>query len=564
MSWEIRKELKAQLAREEGYCIYPVGTRTRFALTYPNTYFVGMSNLGLHIIYRLLNQRDDTACERFFLPERRKQEMYEKSHAPLMSQETQTVMADFDIIGFALSFEMDYFNVLRTLELGKIKLLSSERGERDPLVIAGGPCATFNPEPLAEFFDAFIIGEGEVIMPQFMEVYHKAVNRDSDRRSLLEELASVPGVYVPIVHKLGQHKVVRQWLKNLDDFPGETVIATEDTEFKLHLVEVARGCGRHCRFCMAGYCFRKPRNRSLAAIEKMLMGAKEKGRRVGLMGAAVSDYPEIDTLCREILGDGLSMSVASFRADSVTLELMQSLAKSGLKTITMAPEAGSKRLRAVINKGIEEEHLFNAMKLAMEAGIKNFRLYIMIGLPTEDHSDIEAIIELANKLKDFMEARGAGGRLTLSINPFIPKPFTPFQWCQMADIKYIQKTLKEITNALKKRRNVEIIAESPKEAYVQGVLARGDRQLGKVLLDAHQNGGAKHFKQAMKSAGHNMEEYLRERQEDEVFPWEVLDMGFQRDYIWQEWQKAIEGKNTLRCFDGCKRCGVCSKKNNTT
>lgn len=558
MSWEIRKELKEQLSREEGYSIHPVGTRRRFALTYPNTYFIGMSNLGLHIIYRLLNQRDDTACERIFLPERKKQELYEKNHTPLLSLETQTCMADFDIIGFAISFEMDYFNILRTLELGKIKQLAAQRGERDPLVIAGGPCATFNPEPLADFFDAFIIGEGEAIMPAFMDTYNKAMSDNCSRRELLERLATVAGVYVPSVHKLGECKVTRQWLKNLDDFPGETTIDTEDTEFRLHLVEVARGCGRHCRFCMAGYCFRKPRNRSLAAIEKMLLRAKNKGRRVGLMGAAVSDYPEIDTLCRDILGDGLSMSVASFRADSVTLELMQSLAKSGLKTITMAPEAGSKRLRAVINKGIEEEHLFRAMELAIEAGVKNFRLYIMIGLPTETHEDIEAIVDLANHLKDFMEERGASGRLTLSINPFIPKPFTPFQWCAMADLKYIQKSLKEITTSLRRRKNIEVISESPKEAYIQGVLARGDRQLGKVLADAQSKGGAKAFKQTMRDAGLDMNSYLCQREYEDVFPWDVIDMGFKKEYIWQELQKAIKEDSTVRCFDGCKRCGVCA------
>jgi len=574
LAWALKQELKEQLAAEEGYYRYPLGTRLPVALAYPNSYFVGMSNLGLHIIYELLNKRSDTACERVFLPERKSLERYENTRTPLMSVENQLPLQQFAMIAFVLSFEMDYFNVVKMLELGKVRVRAAERGDMDPLVIAGGPCATFNPEPLSAVIDAFVIGEGEVIMPALMDVFYQARGEGLSRAEMLQRLAKVPGVYVPSLyeHRYGEDghllaivpdkdvpaKVSRQWLQDLDAYPAHTVVRTENTEFNFYLIETARGCGRHCRFCMAGYCFRRPRNRSLSVVTREVKDALQYKKRIGLMGAAISDYPEINELCKDILGEGLSMSVASFRADSVTRELVDSLAESGLKTLTMAPEAGSSRMRAIINKGIEEEHLFNAMDMGLAAGIRHFRLYIMIGLPFEQDEDVEAIVDLAGRLKDYMEEHGSKGTLTLSVNPFIPNPFTPFQWLPMADKKYVEKAAKTLTQGLRKRKNIIVGVESPKEAYIQGVLARGDRQVGEALLLACENGGSKAFKRAMKECGLAMDDYLyREREADELFPWESLDMGFTREYIYQEMKKAAELKPTIQCFDGCHRCGVC-------
>ncbi|SHK68057.1 radical SAM family uncharacterized protein [Selenomonas ruminantium] len=574
MAWELKQELKEQLAAEEGYYRYPLGTRLPVALAYPNSYFVGMSNLGLHIIYELLNKRNDTACERVFLPERKSIERYENTRTPLMSVENQLPLQQFAMIAFVLSFEMDYFNVVRMLELGKVRVRAAERGDMDPLVIAGGPCATFNPEPLSAVIDAFVIGEGEVIMPAMMDVFYQARSEGVSRQEMLQRLAQVPGVYVPSLY---EHRyteegrlqaivpqadtpatISRQWVQDLDAYPAHTVVRTDNTEFNFYLIETARGCGRHCRFCMAGYCFRRPRNRSLGVVTREVKEALQYKKRIGLMGAAISDYPEINELCKDILGEGLSMSVASFRADSVTQELVDSLAESGLKTLTMAPEAGSSRMRAVINKGIEEEHLFRAMDMGLQAGIRHFRLYIMIGLPFEQEEDVEAIVDLAGRLKDYMEEHGSKGTLTLSVNPFIPKPFTPFQWLPMADKKYVEKAAKTLTQGLRKRKNIIVGVESPKEAFVQGVLARGDRQVGEALLLACENGGSKAFKRAMKDCGLSMDDYLyRQRGADELFPWEALDMGFSREYIYQEMKKAEELKPTIQCFDGCHRCGVC-------
>ncbi len=574
MSWKLKEILKQRLQQEKGHYIYAPGSRARMALIYPNSYFVGMSNLGLHIIYALMNERSDTACERFFLPDKKELAEYQRSHTQLLSLETQSPLQAFPLLAFAVSFEMDYFNILKILSLGRIQPMAADRGAMDPIVIAGGPCATFNPEPLSLFFDAFIIGEGEETMQHFMDAYYAGLDAQLERAELLRALAQVPGVYVPSLYEVQEDeqgrvteihalpgapsKVSRQWVADLDAYPAHTVVETADTEFNLYLIETARGCGRHCRFCMAGYCFRRPRNRSLASLEKMLRAAKAAGKRVGLMGAAISDYPEIDSLCKEILGEGLSMSVASFRADSVTRELVDSLAASGLRTLTMAPEAGSARMRAVINKGIKEEHLFHSMDLGIAAGIRNFRLYLMVGLPYEQPEDIQGIIDLAGRLKDYMEEKGCRGILTLSINPFIPKPFTPFQWVPMAPLKQVEASLKDIRTALRRRHHIEIIAESPKEAYVQGVLSRGGRKISSVLYAAHEMGGSKAFKRAMKSMGLRMEDYLyRQRSREEIFPWDMLDMGFSRAYIYAELEKAGRLQPTVKCFDGCKRCGVC-------
>lgn len=545
----------------------------KVAIVYPNTYFVGMSNLGLHIIYEEINLRNDSVCERIFLPEKKELEAYDKTKTPLMSIETQRPMHQFDVVAFDVTFEMDYFNIPLMLRHGRVPIMGKDRTEFDPIVIAGGPCATFNPEPFADFIDAFIIGEGEGIVSRVLDIIRDGKLEGLDRHAILRQLADVSGVYVPSLYvpiysedgafkgyniAAGVPKTITRHFEMLTS-GGETVVATNYTEFgAMYIIEVARGCGRHCRFCMAGYCFRVPRVRPLEILKEGVDRAEKLGKKVGLMGAAISDYPEVDELVNYIRSKDMRYSCASLRADSLTQAVVDGLADSGQKTITIAPETGSERLRRVINKGISEEHLQNAATLSAKSGIQHMRLYIMIGLPTETDEDIEAIVGLAERTQAHMAEVGCKGRLTLSINPFIPKPFTPFQWMAMDNQKTVEKKLQYIKKALQKNRRIEVLVESPKEAYIQGVLARGDRRLGAVIAACAADRGSKSFKAEMKAAGLDMDEMnYRERSFDEFLPWSHLDMGMDEGYLEMEWKRSIDEAYTPPCVQGCKRCGVC-------
>ena len=545
----------------------------KVAIVYPNTYFVGMSNLGLHIIYEEINLRNDSVCERIFLPEKKELEAYDKTKTPLMSVETQRPMHQFDVVAFDVTFEMDYFHIPLMLRHGRVPIMGKDRTEFDPIVIAGGPCATFNPEPFADFIDAFIIGEGEGIVSRVLDIIRDGKMEGLDRHAILRQLANISGVYVPSLYvpiysddgefkgyhiAEGAPKTIKRHFEMLTS-GGETVVATNYTEFgAMYIIEVARGCGRHCRFCMAGYCFRVPRVRPLDILKEGVDRAEKLGKKVGLMGAAISDYPEVDELVNYIRSKDMRYSCASLRADSLTQAVVDGLADSGQKTITIAPETGSERLRRVINKGISEEHLQNAATLSAKSGIQHMRLYIMIGLPTETDEDIEAIVGLAERTQAHMAEVGCKGRLTLSINPFIPKPFTPFQWMAMDNQKTVEKKLQYIKKALQKNRRIEVLVESPKEAYIQGVLARGDRRLGAVIAACAADRGSKSFKAELKAAGLDMDEMnYRERSFDEFLPWSHLDMGMDEGYLEMEWKRSVDEAYTPPCVQGCKRCGVC-------
>ena len=574
MSFRIKNYLKQIREAETGAQIYPPGLRHPVAFVYPNVYHLGMSNLGMHILYQMINARGDSACERFFLPDKSMLREHITSRTPLLSIENGKPLADFAVIFVMLSFEMDYENLMTILDLGHIKLRAAERNAKEPLVIIGGPCATFNPEPLAQVADAFVIGEGELTVQRILDVVYE----ESTKEARLSKLANLAGVYVPkyyhpqyvIDENTGTEKylglipdasvpkkIARQWLKEIDNTPHTSAIVTDGTEFEdMFIVETARGCGRHCRFCMAGYCFRKPRNRDLKNIIADIEKRPARTKKVGLMGAAVSDHPQIDELVAYLSENKINFSIASLRADRLNSQLANALASCGQRTMTVAPEAGSERMRAAINKGITENHIYTACELAAEAGMQNIKLYYMIGLPGEEDIDIEETVKMILRVRKKMDEAGNKGELVVSVNGFVPKPFTPYQWSPLCNVRTLKQRFKMLNDGLKKNRKIKLITESLKETVIQSILARGDRKMGEYLLEAHEK--QLQLKQVLKANGVDAEQLAETPlQVGSVLPWSHLDMGVTEAYLINELRNSNEGRFTPMCFDNCHRCGVC-------
>ncbi|MFH0941746.1 MAG: radical SAM protein [Chloroflexota bacterium] len=464
MSWDAKRKAREQLGRERNTVGKDWGGRLPIALVYPNCYYIGMSNLGMHAIYRLLNSESKLVCERVFW----------EGVGPVVSLESQRPPGDFAVLAFSVPYELDYFNIPSLLKASGLPLYAAERGEEHPLVIDGGAAVMANPMPLAPFFDCLAIGEAEVILPALIAV----INRGLGRRRLLEALAEVPGLYVPLVRPQGP--VVRQFAARLDENLASSVIITPDTELgDLYLIEVARGCAWNCRFCLATRVFCPVR---YASLERLLAQAREGlkyRRRLGLVGAVVTAHPDIEPLVLELRKLGAGISLSSLRIKPLPETVLRAVLEGGAKTLAFAPEAGSERLRRLINKGISEDDIFRAVGLVAAHGIKQLKLYFMIGLPTETDADIEEIIRLARGVKEVLAA-GSGGRLVLNVAPFVPKAGTPFQWQPMARLDVLGSRLGQLKAGLAPL-GIKVKAESPAWSEVQAVLARGDQTLGPVL-----------------------------------------------------------------------------------
>lgn len=558
MSRILIDKVKKLLERESG-TVYPsLEGKLKFALAFPGAYKLGMSALGFQIIYGLLNSMSGVACERTFLPEPLDQREFLRSRTRLFSFESQTPLADFDVIAFSVSYELDYVNIVRILELAGLPVFSDDRNESHPLIIAGGPCATFNPEPLAEIIDAFAIGDGEEVVADIVHVLTNSCGLD--RSDLLARLAKVTGVYVPKfytphynpdgtisgidVHPPAPERVSKRIVRDLHRYPNQAVILTPGAEFSdMLLAEAMRGCKRHCRFCVSGYAGLPPRPRAI--------GELPEGARVGLVGSAVFDHPEALAICESLTAEGREFSISSTRIESLTDDLARMMHIAGQQTMTIAPEAGTERLRRIINKPTADDEIMDAARIASEAGFTRLKLYFMVGLPGEADEDVDAIPDMAKEVVK----RYPSLKLQISASCYVPKPWTPFQWCGMAPQKELSNKLKQIKDCLKGARNIELSSESPRSAYIQAWLARGDRRLGRIIATA---AGASYAEAASKAEIDTDFYASRQREKDEILPWDHIDLLVKKDYLWKEYTHALEHRITACCNVGsCFRCGVC-------
>lgn len=568
ISWNIKKKAKEVLSKETGTIYKEHGGKVRVCLVYPNSYYLGMSNLGVHTLYRILNSLPNCVCERVFLPSVEDAEEYDNSKTPLISLETQTPVKDFDVVAFSISFEDDYFNLPLIFDLAEIPLNKKDRDESHPLTIAGGAAISMNPEPLSDFMDSFFIGEAEGYIKDIIDIIDNSMSEGLSREETLRGMREVTGVYVPIWYDFeysdnkitkinisdgAPTKVRRAMIDYEKPFEvAQTVIMTPDTEFSnTYLVEIERGCGENCRFCPAGFLYLPPREHSLESVQESVQAGFDKTKKIGLVGAAVSEYTHIKDVLRAGIKADKEMTLSSLRLDVIDQEFLDTLKEAGYKTVTMAPEAATLRLRQVVNKDITDESILNSIEMIKKAGFNRVKLYFMIGLPTETDEDIVAMAELAKLIKQTL----GKGKLILSINPFVPKPFTPFQWHNFEKVDILKRRFKILDNLLKNEKAIEVKKLTPNVAYTQAYLSLGDRRVGKVIEESYSKG----VRRALKDNKVQVESIVHSlRVPEDVLPWDVIEHGLSRDYMWFDYKRSFVSQTTGACQVGsCFKCGVC-------